>query len=401
MLPQTLQACSVLAGNMESSEGVRWIPCSMRKGKLGIMKHLGLIGCGDVAFRTYVPGIQNEAARARIVATFDPVIARARKAAALFPGATAYDTFEPFLRNSELEGVFNLTPAPLHAEITGKAFDHGLHVFSEKPIAASVAEGQALAERARQEKLVYLCAPATMATDRFQWIREFMIEGRMGKPTVAMGQMANLGPANWRQYTGDPAVFYKPGVGPILDIGVYVLHGITGLFGPAKRVQSFAGIAIPERTVLIPRIMGERITVETPDVSMIQLDFGNNSFAQVLSSFAVPGSQAPAMEVHGSDASLTVWPEDWYDAAGPIDYYQRDASAAGLQGWQRKIRPPAPVGHAGEQLIGTGPRHFVDVLEGERKPILTADHAIHVLDIILSSSESARSGNAIDLKTTF
>lgn len=364
-------------------------------------RRLGLIGCGDVAFRTYIPGILNEAARATIVATFDPVIERAERAAALFPDAAAYDAFEPFLQHTGLEGVFDLAPAPMHAEINGRALDHGLHVFSEKPIASTVIEGQALAARAKREGLIVLCAPATMATDRFRWIRQFITEGRMGDLTVATGQMANLGPANWRQYTGDPAVFYRQGVGPVLDIGVYLLHGITGLFGPARRVQSFAGISIPQRTALIPRMMGAKIAVETPDISMIHLDFGNQRYAQVLSSFAVPGSQAPAMEVHGSDASLTIWLDDWYDASGPIDYLQRDPGAAGLQAWQRKLRPPVPTGHPGEHLIGSGPRHFVDVLTGSTEPILTAEHAIHVLDIILSSYESAARGVAIDLQTTF
>jgi predicted dehydrogenase len=223
----------------------------------------------------------------------------------------------------------------------------------------------------------------------------------MGVPTVAVGQMSSLGPANWRQYTGDPAVFYKPGVGPILDLGVYVLHGITGLFGAAKRVQSFANISIPERTVLIPRLMGEKITVETPDVSLIQLDFGNNSSAQVLSSFAVPATQSPTMEVHGSEGSLTIWYEDWYNAAGPIDFFQRDPTAVGLQGWQKNVSPPSPVGHPGENLIWSGPRHFVSVLNGTQEPILTAEHAIHILDIILSSAESASSGKAIELNTSF
>lgn len=365
------------------------------------MKQFGLIGCGDVAFRTYIPGILTDAARATVVATFDPVLERAEKAAALFPSATAYSEFELFLQHAGLNGVFNLTPAPLHAEITGKAFDHGLHVFSEKPIAATVAEGKALAERARTEGLVYLCAPATMATDRFQWIKSFMDEGRMGVPTVATGQMASLGPATWRQYTGDPSVFYKPGVGPILDLGVYVFHGITGLFGPAKRVQSFAGITIPERDVLIPRLLGEKVAVETPDVSMIQLDFGNNSYAQILSSFAICASQTPAIEIHGSDASLTIWTEDWYNAAGPIDYFQRDPTLTGLAGWQKRVSPPLPVGLPNENLIWSGPRHFVSVLNGTQEPILTAEHAIHILDIIVSSAESALNGKAVELSTSF
>ncbi|MEZ4499885.1 MAG: hypothetical protein R2839_07350 [Thermomicrobiales bacterium] len=147
-----------------------------------------------------------------------------------------------------------------------------------------------------------------MATGRFQWIRRLIDGGAFGTLTVASGQMANLGPAAWKEYTGDPGVFYSAGVGPVMDTGVYVLHGMTGLLGPAKRVQAFAGITIPQRTVTIPRLAGQTITVESPDVNIIGLDFGDNGFGQVLSTFAVPGTNGPAMEVHGSLASLRSTP---------------------------------------------------------------------------------------------
>src|SRR5690606_23306899 len=111
-----------------------------------------------------------------------------------------------------------------------------------------------LAERARAAGTLLLCAPGTMATARFQWLKQLIDEGAFGNLTVATGQMGNLGPASWSEYTGDPRVFYSRSVGPVLDLGVYVLHAITGLFGVAKRVQAFAGIAIPERVVSIPRL---------------------------------------------------------------------------------------------------------------------------------------------------
>jgi predicted dehydrogenase len=72
-----------------------------------------------------------------------------------------------------------------------------------------------------------------------------------------------------------------------------------------------------------------------------------------------------------------------------------------LQGWQRKVSPPSPVATPGENLIWSGPRHFVSVLNGTQEPILTAEHAIHILEIILASAESALSGKAIELNTTF
>src|SRR6185312_12701090 len=112
-------------------------------------------------------------------------------------------------------------------------------------------------------------------------------------------QQANMGPAAWRVYTGDPAVFYTPGVGPMIDLGVYALHAITGILGPVKRIQAMGGISIPERNVLIDRLAGQKIAVSTPDHILLHLDFGNATFGQVLASFATPRSKAPALEVHG------------------------------------------------------------------------------------------------------
>ena len=365
------------------------------------MLNLGIIACGDVAFRTYIPGILPHADRATVVATFDPILERSERAAALFPGATAYTDFGAFLADSQLEAVFNLTPATLHNEINQAVLDAGLHLFSEKPISGTVAEGQALKALAESKGLLFLCAPATMATDRFQWIQALIADGRLGSLTVGSGQMTNLGPAGWRAYTGDPAVFYSKSVGSVIDTAVYVLHGLTGLFGTAKRVQAFAGVSIPERAVLIPRLLGQKITVESPDITMIHLDFGDNRFAQVLSSFAVPASQAPAMEIHGAQGSISIATSAWYDAAGPIDFYAVDSTPLGAAGWMRGIANPNPAGPPGEHLIGAGPRHFIDCLVDGQPPILTADHAIHVLDIILSAQESADSGATVGLSTTF
>ena len=116
--------------------------------------------------------------------------------------------------------------------------------------------------------------------------------GWLGRPTLAVGQMANMGPAAWLEYQGDPAVFYSAAVGPALDTGVYILHAITGLFGPAWRVEAFGGIAIPRRSVLIPGREGQVVEVGAPDHLLIHLDFGQNRFAQVLSSFATPRGQS-------------------------------------------------------------------------------------------------------------
>ena len=362
------------------------------------MIDLGIVGCGDVAFRTYLPGLAPLAGRARVVACCDPVRERAERLAAEAGGATAYDDYDAFLAHPGFGAILNLTPAPFHREVSTAALDAGLHVFSEKPLAPDVSQAQALIDHARRRERLLLCAPAVMATTRFRWLRDLLAAGRLGRPTLAVGQMANMGPAAWREYRGDPAVFYAADVGPLLDTGVYVLHAITGLLGPARRVEAMGGIAIPQRRVLIPERSGQTVEVGANDHMLLHLDFGNATFAQVLSSFAVPRSHAPALEIHGTDGTVSIGLDIWYDVNLPVDVFVRDERPGAVEGWHRdapSVRSPYP------HLIQAGPAHFVACLEWEEVPVLTAEHATHVLEIILKAQQSAREGRALELDTSF
>ena len=364
---------------------------------------LGVLGCGDVAFRTYLPGLGRLADRARVVACFDPDRGRVERFAAAVadhgsPGATAHGDLAAFLARPGVDAVLNLSPAPFHEANNRACLEAGKHVYSEKPIAGTVAEGQALAELARRRGLTLLVAPAVMATSRFQWLRRQAAAGRFGRWTLAVGQMANMGPAAWRDYKGDPAVFYGPQVGPLLDTGVYVLHAMTGMLGPARRVEAFGGIAIPERKVLIPSRLGETVRVGANDLMLVQLDFGDTTFAQLLSSFATPRTRMPNLELHGSAGSVSISQEVWYDLNAPIDVWLRDEGPDGREAWAAATpEPPNPD----DNLIRTGPWHFVDVLEGKAEPVLTAEQAVHVLEVIDLATRSAAEGRALDTETTF
>ena len=61
--------------------------------------------------------------------------------------------------------------------------------------------------------------------------------------------------------------------------------------------------------------------------------------------------------------------------------------------WSSGTRSRRPARPALSHLIQAGPEHFVAVLEGSEAPILTAEHATHVLEIILAAgSVDAREG---------
>jgi predicted dehydrogenase len=52
-------------------------------------------------------------------------------------------------------------------------------------------------------------------------------------------------------------------------------------------------------------------------------------------------------------------------------------------------------------VVETGVRHFVDCLRGRATPVLTAEHARHVLDIIVQAYASIEDGASHPTSTTF
>jgi predicted dehydrogenase len=365
--------------------------------------NVGIIGCGDVATHSYLPGLASLSSRARVVAVFDIVDERVNNAKAFHPEAVGYTDYNAFLAHNggeKMDLVFNLTPAPLHRDITARALEAGYHVYSEKPIASSLEEAKELVEIAENKGLRFFCAPATLVTSRMLWLKEIMDEGTLGRPYFAKAHIAGMGPASWRTYSGDPRVFYTPKVGPMIDIGVYMLHTMTGLFGPARRIQAMGGIMNEERKILIPKWFGEQVKVETADLLSINIDFGDNRYGHLFNSFAVPASKSPMFEVYGSMGAVSVGREQWYNGSGTSDVYTRDESESGAnEGWQDNVAVPNPVETAG--ILESGILHALDCLKNGTPTVLSAAHATHVLEIMLAVNKAIESGELIEITSTF
>ena len=82
------------------------------------------------------------------------------------------------------------------------------------------------------------------------------------------------------------------------------------------------------------------------------------------------------------------------DAEAAVDVWKRDESPNGKERWQ-EVTPPNSSGLSHQ--IQFGPEHFVAVLEGAEAPILTAEHAKHVLEIILAAGVSMEEGCAVEV----
>lgn len=349
-----------------------------------------------------MPGLNALADRAKVVAVFDIVDSRVATAKEFHPDATGYTDYDAFLAHDaeRMDLVFNLTPAPLHRSITAKALEAGYSVYSEKPIASTLGEASELVAMAEEKGLHFFCAPAMMVTARMMWLKEYIYSGAIGNPYFIKSHHGGMGPASWRTYSGDPRVFYTPKVGPLIDLGVYQLHTMTGLFGPARKVSAVGGIMNQTRKLLQPHFFGEEIPVEASDLYSINLEFDDNRYANLFNTFAMPATKSPMFEMYGSMGSVVIGSHQWYDGNGTTDIYVRDESDSGeAEGWNNDTPVPNPIETS--DILGSGILHALDVMATGTENLLTAAHAEHVLEIMLAAEESLHTGETIEIKSTF
>jgi glucose-fructose oxidoreductase len=205
-----------------------------RDGRLGIAV-VGLGGYGRLALERLA---QARLARPAALVTGTP--ARARELAARVGlDAAAIHGYDDYARLADrgVQAVHLCLPVGLHAPHARRAFAAGLHVLCEKPLAASVAEAEALVADAARAGRVLMPAYRAWFSDAVQDVRRRAREGAHGA-LVAIdthkGFAITQPEGNWRF---DPAL---SGGGCLPDIGIYSVQLQRWIAaGLPRRVSAF------------------------------------------------------------------------------------------------------------------------------------------------------------------
>ncbi len=364
----------------------------------------GILGTGTIATSPtgYLIGLAQMKDDVVVVAAADPVVERARAVAAQYDIPEVYESLEEMLEKSDVDVVVNLTPIPLHGSTSRTILEAGKHLVVEKPIATTLEDADALIEIANAKGLTYVVAPPNMLYQNRVEAKRLIAEGAIGQPCFARVRSSHGGPAaaNWPL---DPTWFYQKGSGPLFDMGVYGIHDITGLLGPARRVVAFSGITEKIRTVRGGPYAGKKIEVTEDDNTLLMLDFGNSCYAVVDGTFNVNAAKSPQVEIFGRAGTINLNNQLTDQSGPPLEIFRLDA-VPGVDGWITP-RPRSFAGGLEEQrqryrralLV----KHLADCVREGRRPILSAEHARHALEIMLKAIESARVGRVLDLRTTF
>jgi len=345
--------------------------------------NVGIVGCGNIS-PIYIENLSNfPATRVVAVADLDPNRARERASAYGIPRAGAPGVV---LDDPDIAVVVNLTVPKAHAEVAFQALNAGKHVYNEKPLAVSRADGADMLRIAGEHNLRVGAAPDTFLGAGIQTCRELIDQGAIGTPVAGHASMLCHGHESWHP---SPEFYYEIGGGPLFDMGPYYLTALVALLGPIRRVAGATAVTFPTRTITSEPKKGRTIAVETPTHLAAVLDFAAGPIVQLTTSFDIWGHTQPCIEIYGSEGSLSV--PDPNGFGGPV----RLCRAGGE--WHEVGLDRAYA----QNSRGLGVLDMV-LAEAEGRPHRASGGlAFHVLDVMHAVGESSDQGRHIDIHSGF
>lgn len=351
----------------------------------GVQKktRVAIIGCGSVS-GVYLPHL-SKSPYVELVSVCDIVYDRAKKRAAEFNIPNHYPHIDQQLAGPEFDLLVNLTDMQEHGRLNRIALNAGRHVWSEKPMANTYKEGKALLDLAKSKKLRIWGAPAVVNSPQFAFMSKALQEGKLGRVSCAHAHYGHTGPT-WS------AFFYEKNGGSLPDLGVYNIATLTGLLGPAKSVMAMTSIVTPERTV----DNKGKIKVEAEDNAMLLMDHGNGIISHVQCGFNYfdpyghegKGQERLTIQIWGTHGNMGMAGYDW--APHGVDMATVDNEKT-----QRFVPDP------GTYVWQEGASVISESLITGKEPLIAAEHALHVLEVIEATRESGKTGKKVQLKSVF
>ena len=353
--------------------------------KLGV----GIIGCGNISttYLKFAPIFKSLALKA--VADIDMAAARAR---AEEYGVRA-DTVDDLLAAQDVDVIVNLTVPAVHYAVTKRILEAGKHAYSEKPLVLTLAEGEDLRNLAARKNLRIGSAPDTFLGGAHQQARAIIDEGKIGKIIGGTCHVMGHGMEAWHP---NPDFFFKPGGGPVLDMGPYYITNLIQLVGPVKTVTAMASAAFPERTIGNGARLGEKLKVETPTNIHAVLQFANGAVITLGASWDVWVNKHVNMELYGEEASLFVPDPNFF--GGPVEIGNADRTITEVQAWDHPFGVPNQDTRANYRCAGLA--DMATAIDEGRQHRCNIDVAVHAVDVMTSILKSGAERRFVDLTTT-
>jgi predicted dehydrogenase len=247
---------------------------------------LGLVGVGN--FGPILAEGVKRSKKAELVTCFD-ILPEKRQAGSEKYGCAQEETYEAMLRRDDLDGVLLVTPNAIHCEQTELAAKYGKHVYVEKPIANTLADGRKMIAVCEKAGVVLMVGHIMRRFAGFRKIKELMAGGTIGNPIQVESNFSHnvgfaLNPESFR-WRGDDSGC--PG-GALMTLGVHHADTLKYLFGPITTVFSYFN------KLYIP--------APVEDVTATIFKFESGVLGYLGSNYAAPRTRW--MHIYGTEANL-------------------------------------------------------------------------------------------------
>ena len=160
--------------------------------------------------------------------------AERRRAFAAEFGCGADDSLETLLGRDDIDAVLITAPNDQHAPLIEAAAAAGKHVYTEKPVAVSLADIRRIRDAVLGSGIVFSCGHSARRLAGLREMKRILGTGEAGMPSMVEAVFGNergleIKEGDWR---ADPAAC--PG-GPLTQLGIHHIDNLQFLLGPARR----------------------------------------------------------------------------------------------------------------------------------------------------------------------
>lgn len=308
-----------------------------------------------------------------VVAVVDPSPAAANLATAA--GAPHYTDLDTMLASVQPDGVIIAAPTGLHYDIGRACVDHGLHMLMEKPIAASIGDGEKLVAAADR-------AGVRIATGHH---RRFDPAVEAARDIVGNGELGRLIAVSAIWFARKPDPYFdipwrrQKGAGPVLT---NLIHDIDLLRHVCGEIDS-----------VYAETSGTVRSFEVEDTAVMVLRFRSGAFATITLSDAAPSPWGWEQGTN-DNPDITATGENCYFFAGTegslgfpkMEIWRHPDRHA--HGWvdpiDKTVRPLRPRQAFADQL-----RNFCNVVRGTETPRVSGLDGLATLAATVAVHQSA------------
>lgn len=281
--------------------------------------------------------------------------------------------FEDLLADAELDAIVVATPVRFHFEMAKAVLLAGKHVFIEKPMARTVAEGAELCALAQERGLVLMVGHTFLFSPAVRRMKEIIDSGDIGEIQYISARRLNLG-------------LFQKDINVAWDLAPHDISIILHLLDEQPTTVSCQGSSHVNRHI--------------EDVTMMYLTFRKNRCAFIQNSWLDP-KKTRQMTVVGTRRMIV------YDDIEPLEK---------LKVYDARVEVPPHYDtfadftysyHYGDAYVPyikqdeplkLECQHFLDCIRGEAAPITGGQAGLEVVRILEASSHSLRQqGHSVGL----